>query len=138
MTRQVLIVAALLPLWLGLFACASREDLQAERVAKQAASEAEDDAAAAAELWREHRGVGGAVLLHPAQRLAGRRALHLVVVLAHDPFFAGYVGRSQHRPEGISERVRRCRPGICILKKIEPFELTFLGTLLIKFLGLIL
>ncbi len=44
MTRQVLIVIALLPLWLGLFACASREDLQAERVAKQAASEAEDDA----------------------------------------------------------------------------------------------
>jgi len=44
MTRQVLIVAALLPLWLSLFACASREDLQAERVAKQAASEAEDDA----------------------------------------------------------------------------------------------
>jgi uncharacterized membrane protein len=44
MTRQVLIVVALLPLWLGLFACASREDLQAERVAKQAATEAEDDA----------------------------------------------------------------------------------------------
>jgi len=44
MVRNILILAALSPLWLGLFACASGEDLQAERVAKQAANEAEDDA----------------------------------------------------------------------------------------------
>jgi hypothetical protein len=44
MIRKALILAALLPLWAGLFACASREDLQAERVATQAAAEAEDDA----------------------------------------------------------------------------------------------
>ena len=44
MIRKALILAALLPLWAGLFACASREDLQAERVATQAANEAEDDA----------------------------------------------------------------------------------------------
>ena len=44
MIRKALILAALLPLWAGLFACASREDLQAERMAKQVANEAEDDA----------------------------------------------------------------------------------------------
>lgn len=44
MMRRVFVLAALAPLLLGLFACASGEDLQAERVAKQAANEAEDDA----------------------------------------------------------------------------------------------
>ena len=44
MIKKALILAALAPVLLGLFACASREELQAERVAKQAASEAEDDA----------------------------------------------------------------------------------------------
>jgi hypothetical protein len=44
MIRKALLLTALLPLWLCLTACASREDLQAERVAKQAATEAEDDA----------------------------------------------------------------------------------------------
>lgn len=40
-----MILAALLPLWAGLFACASREEIHAERVAKQATAEAEDDTA---------------------------------------------------------------------------------------------
>ncbi len=44
MIRTILILAVLSPVWLGLFACASGEDIQAERVAKQAATEAEDDA----------------------------------------------------------------------------------------------
>jgi hypothetical protein len=44
MIRKALILAALLPLWAGLFACASRDELQAERVATQAVNEAEDDA----------------------------------------------------------------------------------------------
>jgi hypothetical protein len=44
MVRKSLILAALLPLWAGLFACASREEIHAERVAKQTAAEAEDDA----------------------------------------------------------------------------------------------
>jgi hypothetical protein len=43
MVRKSLILAALLPLWAGLFACASREEIQAERVAQQTAAEAEDD-----------------------------------------------------------------------------------------------
>jgi len=43
MVRKSLILAALLPLGAGLFACASREEIQAERVAKQATAEAEDD-----------------------------------------------------------------------------------------------
>jgi len=44
MIKKALILAALLPLWAGLFACASREELQAERQAKQSVNEAEDDA----------------------------------------------------------------------------------------------
>ena len=44
MIRRALILATLLPLGLGLVACASRDDLQAERVATQAVNEAEDDA----------------------------------------------------------------------------------------------
>lgn len=44
MMRRALVLTALAPVFLGLFACASGEDLQAERVAKQAANEAEDDA----------------------------------------------------------------------------------------------
>ncbi len=43
MVRKSLILAALLPLGAGLFACASREEIQAQRVAKQVAVEAEDD-----------------------------------------------------------------------------------------------
>ncbi len=43
MVRKSLIVILLLPLWVGLFACASHDDIQAERVAKQAAADAEDD-----------------------------------------------------------------------------------------------
>lgn len=56
MLRRVCILAATTPLWLGLFACTSREDLQAERVAQQSANEAEDDAkcrAATAEAGSE-------------------------------------------------------------------------------------
>lgn len=44
MIRSILILAAFAPLCFGLFACASGEDIQAERVARQAANEAEDDA----------------------------------------------------------------------------------------------
>ena len=44
MIRTALILAALLPLWLGLAACASREEIEAGRVATQAANEAQDDA----------------------------------------------------------------------------------------------
>jgi hypothetical protein len=44
MIRRLVILAALLPLWAGLFSCASREELKAERVATQAAAEAADDA----------------------------------------------------------------------------------------------
>lgn len=44
MIRKALILAPLLPLAVGLFACADREEIHADRVAKQAATEAEDDA----------------------------------------------------------------------------------------------
>ncbi len=44
MVRKSLILTALLPLWAGLFACASHEEIQADRVAQQAATEAEDEA----------------------------------------------------------------------------------------------
>lgn len=44
MVREALILAVVLPFGLGLFGCASREDIQAERVAQQAVTEAEDDA----------------------------------------------------------------------------------------------
>jgi hypothetical protein len=40
MIRRLVILAALLPLWAGLFACASREELKAERVATEAADDA--------------------------------------------------------------------------------------------------
>ncbi|MEZ5828545.1 MAG: hypothetical protein R3D30_09550 [Hyphomicrobiales bacterium] len=43
MVRNAFICAALLPLAAGLFACADRESIRAERVAEQAAAEAEDD-----------------------------------------------------------------------------------------------
>ena len=43
MVRKSLIFTVLLPLWVGLFACASHEDIQAERVAKQASADTEDD-----------------------------------------------------------------------------------------------
>jgi hypothetical protein len=44
MVRKALILAVLLPFGVGLSGCASGEDIQAERVAKQAATEVEDDA----------------------------------------------------------------------------------------------
>lgn len=44
MIRKAVVLAVLLPLCAGLFACASGEELKAERVATQAANEAEDDA----------------------------------------------------------------------------------------------
>ena len=43
MIRIVLTLSVLLPLCAGLFACASREEIQAERAAKQVAADAEDD-----------------------------------------------------------------------------------------------
>ena len=43
MTRSVLALATLLFLGFGLSACADREQIQAERVAQQAATDAEDD-----------------------------------------------------------------------------------------------
>ncbi len=43
MVRKALILAVLLPFGVGLSGCASREDIQAERVAQQAAVEVEDD-----------------------------------------------------------------------------------------------
>lgn len=44
MVRKALILAVLLPFGVGLAGCASREDIQADRVAQQAATEAEEDA----------------------------------------------------------------------------------------------
>jgi hypothetical protein len=44
MVRKSLILAALLPVCAGLFACASREEVHDARVAKQATADAEDDA----------------------------------------------------------------------------------------------
>ena len=45
MIRNALILALLLPFVVGLSACASREEVQAGRVAQQAAQDAEDDTA---------------------------------------------------------------------------------------------
>lgn len=45
MIRIALMLIFLLPLGAGLFACASREEVQAERAAKQVAADAEDDTA---------------------------------------------------------------------------------------------
>jgi hypothetical protein len=44
MVRKFLILIALLPLWASLLACASREEIRAQRAAQQVAAEAEDDA----------------------------------------------------------------------------------------------
>jgi len=44
MTRNALSLAVLLPLGLGLFACASREEIRADRAAQQVTTDAEDDA----------------------------------------------------------------------------------------------
>jgi hypothetical protein len=49
MIRKALILAVFLPLGVGLFACASREEVDAGRVAQQTATEAEDDTACRAE-----------------------------------------------------------------------------------------
>ena len=43
MVRKALILAVLLAFGVGLFGCSSREDIHAERMAKQAEIEAEDD-----------------------------------------------------------------------------------------------
>lgn len=45
MVRKALILAVMLPFSAGLFGCADREDIRAERVAQQAAANAEDDVA---------------------------------------------------------------------------------------------
>ena len=70
MFRNILILAALSPLWFGLFACASGEDLQSERVAKQAANEAEDDA----KCRSANTGPGSEAYETCRQDLAGQRA----------------------------------------------------------------
>jgi hypothetical protein len=44
MVKKALISALLLLLTVGLFACGDREEIQADRVAKQVATDAEDDA----------------------------------------------------------------------------------------------
>ncbi len=49
MTRNALSLAVLLPLGLGLFACASREEIRAGRAAQQVSTDAEDDTRCRAE-----------------------------------------------------------------------------------------
>lgn len=69
MVRKSLILVALLPLWAGLFACASREEVRAERVAQQAAADAEDDA-----TCRGKGAPGSAAYDACRQNLAAQRA----------------------------------------------------------------
>lgn len=45
MVRKALILAVVLPFGAGLFGCADREEIHAERVAQRAAADTEDDAA---------------------------------------------------------------------------------------------
>ena len=45
MVRKALILAVVLPFGVGLFGCADREEIRAQRVAQHAAIDAEDDAA---------------------------------------------------------------------------------------------
>jgi hypothetical protein len=49
MVRKAIILAALLPLGVGLFACADREEIRTQRVAQQAVADAEEDAACRAQ-----------------------------------------------------------------------------------------
>lgn len=69
MVRKSLILTALLPLWVGLFACASREEIHAERVARQVAAEAEDDT-----TCRRQGAPGGAAYDACRKTVAAQRA----------------------------------------------------------------